>query len=538
MDATPQVQDTVIKFRHPCQECDGSTTRCNACLRMDELDADSEGHTIPSHDSTPYSTRAEIMRATRTAQNSHHDPIILRLPPELASRIFEFCRPPGCTDRVDVRFALILISVCQGWRRIALSTPRLWAQVAVDLADGLRAVRPELLKEWLGRSRGVPMTMTVDGLAYLTKPEPDVGSREYNEAGALIEVLNSCSDRWGDLSFYSVPREMMNLLEGNDRGTPALHSLFLTRIALPTIRFSLTNVKTVMAVLVRNAGMLFDMAPNMEECYIPLCAPRRPDVEGQDVLLQPITSGIVHRRLRKLTIASVEWAWQTEALLLRLTVPSLESLTVVGSSEEGRAVDMPLSAIHALLVTSECTLTELSLKANRYRTEELIDLLAQEELSSLERLEIAVNGLSEGENYLADVVFERLTETVGNNDDTARSFLPLLRSLTFDADSAYHLASFPTRRFPWDHFVKFLACHQPGTHADQHMRPLREVKLWFSCSAEEGSKRLNEAIYMDDETVRLLIDLSKKNEIELRIEERCSKEDLLMRCEMAIGALD
>ncbi|PPQ82926.1 hypothetical protein CVT26_004962 [Gymnopilus dilepis] len=521
MNATPQVDHTTVRFRHPCR--DGSTTRCNACLRMDELEADSEGHIIPGPVSIPYSTRAELMRATRTAQNEHHDPIILRLPPELASRIFEFCIPES-TTQVDDRFALI--SVCQGWRRIALSTPTLWAQCTLPLLGESRP-GPQILKEWLERSQALPLKMIIHAFPGTV---PHVGSREYNEARALIQVLNSCSERWNDLSLALIPTILLNLLEGNDKGAPALESLTLRDIALPSIKFSLEHVKTVKVLSVRNAGLLFNMAPNMEECYIPLHEPRFPNLEGRDVLLQPYTSRIVHHHLRKLVIRSAEWLWQTEALFLRLTVPALEWLTVVGASEE-KTIDIPLPAIHSLLVTSSCILKVLSLKGNRYRTEDLIDLLAQDQLSSVECLEIAANGLSEGENYLSDQVFERLARTAVKNNDTIQPFLPSLRLLAFDAGSVYSQASFPAREFPWDQFLQFLACHRPDPPVGHPMRPLRDVRLWFNLSPQEYS---DESLGTNSEEIALsLFDLQNRGEIELCIEHPVSEKSkprALFRC--------
>ncbi|PPQ97303.1 hypothetical protein CVT26_006703 [Gymnopilus dilepis] len=512
MNATPKVDHTTIPFRHPCR--DGSTTRCEACLRMDDLEF--EGYIIPGLVSTPRSVMAELMRATRAAQNEHHDPILLRLPPELASRIFELCIPEFI-GRADVRFALT--SVCQGWRRIALSAPGIWAQRYVNLTGYWRP-GPQMLKEWLERSRGVPLRMAVDAHnpAFSTGVDT-VSSQDDDKAKALIEVLNSFSDRWNDVYFSCVPEAFMELLKGNDKGTPALSSLSLMQVSLPSIQFSLEHVRSARAVSVRNAAMLFDMAPNMEDCDIPLCSPRYPSFEGQDVLLQPLANRIVHRHLRKLTISLVEWMWQTENLLRRLTAPALRSLTIPGSTWE-EAVDIPFPAVHSLLVDSACVLKELCITGSRYKSAELIHLLAQEALASLVRLEVRANGWSEGERPLSNELFERLVETAaeGGGGGARRPFLPWLQSLTFEPDEAYSLEVFPDRRFPWDQFLKLFACHQRDLQARwQHMRPLREVKLKLWCPED---KKLDEIIFVDGETVRSLVELKwrQKSGVELVVE--------------------
>ncbi|PPQ97355.1 hypothetical protein CVT26_006589 [Gymnopilus dilepis] len=515
--------DCTIKFRHPCR--DGSTTRCEACLRMDDLEH--EGYIIPGLVSTPRSVMAELMRATRTAQNENHDPIILRLPPELASRIFELCIPRFIDDLVDVRYALI--SVCQGWRRIALSTPRIWAQRGVDLTGYMyRRPGPQMLKEWLERSRGAPLKMTIGARNSAFFTGVDTVSSQNDKAKDLIEILNSCSDRWNDVYFSCIPERFLELLKGNDKGTPILNSLLLMQISLPSIKFSLEHVKSARVTLVRNAAMIFEMAPNMEDCDIPLHSPHY-HFEGEDVLLQPLTHKIAHQHLRKLTIGPVEWPWQTENLLLRLTVPALQSLTIAGAWQ-GEGSDIPFPAIRSMLDDSPCTLQELNLQGARYGTAELMHLLAQKKLSSLERLGVSINGQSGGERVLSDELFTRLAKTGADSDERPRPFLPSLQSLTFDAEAAYSLESFPERKFPWDQLLKLLACHQPDLHGRCHMRPLREVMLRFRCPEE---KRLNEVIFMDEETVQSLVDMREKSDIKFRIEDRWWQRDLLREYQLA-----
>ena len=91
-----------------------------------------------------YALRAaeEERRICFVSLNRHLDPFILRLPVELASRIFVACLPRPASIHVfsqlddmkydpDYPIQFLLSSVCQGWRRIALSTPQLWSVLSL-----------------------------------------------------------------------------------------------------------------------------------------------------------------------------------------------------------------------------------------------------------------------------------------------------------------------------------------------------------------------------------------------------------------------
>jgi len=69
--------------------------------------------------------------------NRVHGTLIHRLPVELKNRIFELLLPSrdewGEIDGTGMQSFLATISVCRGWRNVALSNPFLWSAMHIDL---------------------------------------------------------------------------------------------------------------------------------------------------------------------------------------------------------------------------------------------------------------------------------------------------------------------------------------------------------------------------------------------------------------------
>ncbi|KAJ7170849.1 hypothetical protein C8R43DRAFT_68971 [Mycena crocata] len=65
---------------------------------------------------------------------------ILSLPPEITSYIFLHCLAPIPDDGYDLEARpdllaapLLLLQVCSSWRSVAISTPRLWTRLYINL---------------------------------------------------------------------------------------------------------------------------------------------------------------------------------------------------------------------------------------------------------------------------------------------------------------------------------------------------------------------------------------------------------------------
>lgn len=91
-----------------------------------------------------------------------HSPIE-RLPRELYEEIFLLCLPQARFIRPSSRHApLLLGQICVTWRRIALTTPRLWASLALDEFRGYRLgnILPIILT-WVSRAAAVPLAISM-----------------------------------------------------------------------------------------------------------------------------------------------------------------------------------------------------------------------------------------------------------------------------------------------------------------------------------------------------------------------------------------
>ena len=112
-----------------------------------------------------------------TARNAIHDPFIHKLPPEIASHILCLSLPtlnngedgPNTIHgqwsifRKEWAAPLKLGSVCRKWRQLAWSTPNLWTTVYIRIKPSMTPSTaeslPGLLREWLGRSGTLPLTI-------------------------------------------------------------------------------------------------------------------------------------------------------------------------------------------------------------------------------------------------------------------------------------------------------------------------------------------------------------------------------------------
>ncbi|KAJ7157218.1 hypothetical protein C8R46DRAFT_909202, partial [Mycena filopes] len=95
---------------------------------------------------------------------------VLSLPPEITSEIFLECLPPhplfapfgesGLTNSVA---PLLLLQVCKTWRKIALSTPRLWDSLHLFHSAGFprTSTMAKVITDWFGRARSSPLTLSL-----------------------------------------------------------------------------------------------------------------------------------------------------------------------------------------------------------------------------------------------------------------------------------------------------------------------------------------------------------------------------------------
>ncbi|KAF9522718.1 hypothetical protein CPB83DRAFT_864005 [Crepidotus variabilis] len=103
-----------------------------------------------------------------SALNEHHDPLIRRFPPELASRIFLYTLPyqPSTAvfdsvfeEKTHIKAVFKLGHVCRHWRAVAHSTPELWTIFSATISPRNCVSLVQRSRDWLERSRGLPLLL-------------------------------------------------------------------------------------------------------------------------------------------------------------------------------------------------------------------------------------------------------------------------------------------------------------------------------------------------------------------------------------------
>ncbi|KAJ7472633.1 hypothetical protein FB451DRAFT_1367550 [Mycena latifolia] len=171
-----------------------------------------------------------------------------RLPEDVVAEIFTAALP---SDRNAVMSGaespLLLCHVCRAWRRLALSTPRLWATLHI-VAPGTPSELLEIderINTWLSRSGSLPLSISV-------VPSRTAGLNFDLDISKLLGTLIHFSSRWNHLhlSLTSQPSfEPLATLAVKD--VPMLRSLVLdsfsswdspTAIGSDTMSFMSTNL--------------------------------------------------------------------------------------------------------------------------------------------------------------------------------------------------------------------------------------------------------------------------------------------------------
>ncbi|KAJ6594653.1 hypothetical protein B0H19DRAFT_916822, partial [Mycena capillaripes] len=87
-----------------------------------------------------------------------------RLPPDIVREIFIACLPTTINAVLSVQEApLALCRICSAWRRIALSSPRLWTSIhlPIDFILNKKEQRLSAVARWLQLSGACPISFSV-----------------------------------------------------------------------------------------------------------------------------------------------------------------------------------------------------------------------------------------------------------------------------------------------------------------------------------------------------------------------------------------
>ena len=142
--------------------------------------------------------------------NFTNDLFILKFPPEIASHILFSSMDAASYDSAQkLPTALLLGSVCRGWRLLARSTPELWSTLSFSLG---KPTKPDCLSQlqavgdWLQLSGGLPLTLRV--FKHFRS-----GPLSQEECDPIIDILNQHSEHWHKLFVY-LPANLFHLFFG------------------------------------------------------------------------------------------------------------------------------------------------------------------------------------------------------------------------------------------------------------------------------------------------------------------------------------
>ena len=398
-------------------------------------------------------------RALATTMNANHDPFIHKLPPEIGSHIFCLCLPslnseisnlwPG-QEWGQMR-PLNLGAVCRKWRQLAWATPNLWAALFLDIKPStphsLASSLPDLLREWLGRSGLLPLTLSFNHAGYSEIPPGTSFDFYLSRAEKIrVEALKTATDLvievinlyWGRLENLHLnldvdvherisgsmqPNKITALrlaIYGDRSSTQKFitkskpHSNYLSLVEFPptSIDIGWDNVThaELGSLYFEECVEVLQRAPALEYCHIygfPEECWDDPTIDFDTVILHP--------RLRSLNSNH-----NSQDLLYVINVPSLEEWTHDMGDEQHDCASMI-----SLLDRSNCFLKVLNLEGDL--PEDLFTLLQATPL--LESLSLTSFWKFEDTAILDDILtrMSRTTPVSLVEGAASESFLPHLR---------------------------------------------------------------------------------------------------------------
>ncbi|KAJ7650849.1 hypothetical protein FB45DRAFT_888957 [Roridomyces roridus] len=115
----------------------------------------------------------KVERVTRQQRLEAFRYPVLTLPNEIVSEIFVHFLPPYplCPPFAGLLSPTTLTQICQKWRDVAQTTPRLWRAISLPRRALKRPVGDEegwLLESWVSRSARCPLSISMDGRSLIS----------------------------------------------------------------------------------------------------------------------------------------------------------------------------------------------------------------------------------------------------------------------------------------------------------------------------------------------------------------------------------
>ncbi|KAJ7462165.1 hypothetical protein FB451DRAFT_480103 [Mycena latifolia] len=274
------------------------------------------------------------------------------LPVEIISEIFTHCLPAGNAKVSLSQAPFLLLWICRRWREIALSTPRLWSSLDIDVVKLRQQVSSQvpgpdwvsLAAGWLGRARSHRLSVTLrhppEEQSTETRFQPDLAflkqishRLESLEVHGLEQFTREAEDSLEPLDYTPGLFPLLRRLVFGP-ATPGEDTIYDCWFAFfgdaPQLReleiLGCIDIKVVPLPwhkLTKFTGYDLDLGdclemlhltPDLEECTFKIL--------GSASTMQPV----IHLRLKSLTILPGSTGKCMTDILASLTLPTLETL--------------------------------------------------------------------------------------------------------------------------------------------------------------------------------------------------------------------
>ena len=359
--------------------------------------------------------------ATLTVKSPIHS-----LPFEVLAEIFMFTPPDWvevhpksslnsefgeCESRRRMLNPFVICAVCSSWRSIALSIPKLWRQVFVNIPSGMSADRAESkaadVVQRIKRSQSGPLTLYI--FCDVSVPLDGTGPET-----PIVSVLTDYATRWEAVYLHrtqddrvSAPprRSVMFHFDGwhslRRLCSADRHCHLYKNNTIPWAQLTHLQIQPGLAFSDSEATILLKKCPKLVQLSIAVCS------------LASMTGLIVMRNLVSLSLNS-------SCLVDVLILPSLRDVYISALSYRD------VTSLLNLFTRSSCSLDKLEFYTSNLNPRGLFDLLAHRSCSSLTSLKIHQFSYKSPNVLVNSEVLQRFTF---DQDD---SFCPHLRFLTMD----------------------------------------------------------------------------------------------------------
>ena len=427
------------------KQCSKSTTpgRFCPCLQLEAVDAKLYAHF------EEINKLLKIKAEVRERINEHHDPFI-HLPIEIASHIFAIYTEDLNSNFDPQAFVverggpLLLGAVSKFWRQVAFSTPLLWNTVNIHiLSNENLPTKIELTKEWLARSRQLPLHLS---LVYRTS---NVVESDLDPVIPLFNIIQYVAPRWCKLILGISPTLYTTFL-GEVTCAPALetlklfddsyedgdfhlhHTPLLKHLSIQlSISFSSISIDWSSLTTVEASHILTSEYFDVLRVSEGLKYFRLGDVIGEPDYPLP-TTPLTHSALKELYLETRHEAEMHPSELVTLlklaTFPALERF----GYDSGCRTSFPNSAIPSIFNRSRCRLTHFDLCGDLRNgtTNDLISILSDLPTITHFKLEDKYSQLLD-HALMSNKLLRRLTPIRPSEFTHIDRLLPRLESLEF-----------------------------------------------------------------------------------------------------------